>query len=302
MGSTAVTAVGSIGSTRQESAGGSDASAAADGPAPLPPVGTPSAVAPSDARELSRLFLARLAELEEGTPEYQYARNTLVELNLSLVRYAVTRFRHRPELREDLTQVGTIGLIKAIDRFDTGRGVEFTSFAVPYIVGEIKRFFRDGTWAVHVPRRLQELRVTLAKATEELHGLLGRSPTVQELADRTGLTQDEVIESQTAAAGYDTDSLDRPATGEEHDRSAGATLADRMGQLETAFELVEDLHTLKPLLDRLDARDRRILELRFGHDLTQAEIGSELGISQMHVSRLLSRCLRRLRAGMSADE
>jgi RNA polymerase sigma-B factor len=296
MGGTTVTAVGS---TRQDVAEGREST---EGPAGLPPVEAPSTVAPADARELSRLFLARLAELEEGTHEYQYVRNTLIELNLSLVRYAVTRFRNRPELREDLTQVGTIGLIKAIDRFDVERGVEFTSFAVPYIVGEVKRFFRDGTWAVHVPRRLQELRVTLAKATEELHGLLGRSPTVQELADRTGLTQEEVIESQIASAGYDTDSLDRTATGDEGDRGTGKTLADRVGQHESAFELVEDLHTLKPLLDRLDARDRRILELRFGQDLTQAEIGRELGISQMHVSRLLSRCLGRLRAGMAADE
>ncbi len=288
-----------VGFARRDAAGAREV---VEGPGGLPPVQAPTAVAPADARELSRLFLARLAELEEGTSEYQYARNTLIELNLSLVRYAVTRFRNRPELREDLTQAGTIGLIKAIDRFDTQRGVEFTSFAVPYIVGEIKRFFRDGTWAVHVPRRLQELRVTLAKATEELHGVLGRSPTVQELADRTGLSQDEVIESQIAAAGYDTDSLDRTATVDEGDRGSGRTLADRMGRHETAFELVEDLHTLKPLLELLDERDRRILELRFGHDLTQAEIGRELDISQMHVSRLLSRCLGRLRAGMAAEE
>lgn len=295
MGGSTTVAAGS--SVRQEEAG-ADAVAT---PVTLPPVETPTAVAPADARELSRLFLARLAELEEGTADHQYARNTLIELNLSLVRYAVTRFRHRPELREDLTQVGTIGLIKAIDRFDPHRGVEFTSFAVPYIVGEIKRFFRDGTWAVHVPRRLQELRVTLAKATEDLHGLLGRSPTVRELAEHTGLTEDEVIESQIAAAGYDTDSLDRPATGGEDER-AGRTLAERVGRHETAFELVENLHALKPLLATLGERDRRILELRFGDDLTQAEIGRKLGISQMHVSRLLSRCLARLRADMVGEE
>jgi RNA polymerase sigma-B factor len=294
MGSITVTPVGSA---RQEDTEAQDVAACSS----VPVVEAPSAVAPKDARELSRVFFARLAELEEGTREYQYARNTLIELNLSLVRYAVTRFRNRPELREDLTQVGTIGLIKAIDRFDPDRGVEFTSFAVPYIVGEMKRFFRDGTWAVHVPRRLQELRVTLAKATEDLHGLLGRSPTVRELAERTGLDPDEVIEAQIAANGYDTDSLDRPATGQEGHRPAG-TLAERVGGHEPAFDLVEDLHVLKPLLDRLDDRDRRILELRFGHDCTQAQIGEELGISQMHVSRLLSRCLARLRSGMTAGQ
>jgi len=251
---------------------------------------------------LSKVFFDRMAQLEEGTREHAYARNTLIELNLTLVRFAVTRFRNRPELREDLIQVGTIGLIKAIDRFDTVRGVEFTSFAVPYIIGEIKRFFRDATWGVHVPRRLQELRLTMAKATEELNGLLGRSPTVKELADRTGLSEDEVIESQIAAAGYDTDSLDRTATAEEGDHSSGRTLADRVGRHEKAFDLVEDLQVLRPLLATLGERDRRILELRFGRDLTQDQIGRELGISQMHVSRLLSRCLARLRAGMNADQ
>ncbi|MCT9011893.1 sigma-70 family RNA polymerase sigma factor, partial [Streptomyces rhizosphaerihabitans] len=135
----------------------------------LPEISDPSQVAPKDARELSRLFFDQLAVLEEGTPEYQYARNTLIEMNITLVQFAASRFRSRgQDEMEDIVQVGTIGLIKAIDRFELSREVEFTSFAVPYIVGEIKRFFRDTTWAVHVPRRLQEARVALAKATEEL--------------------------------------------------------------------------------------------------------------------------------------
>ena len=134
------------------------------GDGPLPGIEEPRSVAPRDARELSRQFFQRLAELEEGTHEYQYARNTLIEMNMSLVRFAAGRFRGRGDDMEDLVQTGMIGLIKAIDRFELAREVEFTSFALPYIVGEIKRFFRDTTWAVHVPRRLQELRVELAKA------------------------------------------------------------------------------------------------------------------------------------------
>lgn len=147
---------------------------------PLPGIAQPRSVAPRDARELSRQFFQRLSELEEGTHEYQYARNTLIEMNISLVRFAAGRFRGRGDDMEDLVQTGMIGLIKAIDRFELSREVEFTSFALPYIVGEIKRFFRDTTWAVHVPRRLQELRVELAKAREELASRLDRDPTVPE--------------------------------------------------------------------------------------------------------------------------
>ncbi|MFH9725501.1 sigma-70 family RNA polymerase sigma factor, partial [Streptomyces sp. NPDC017254] len=140
---------------------------------------------PSDPRKKrasgARRPFQELTVLGEGTREYQYARNTLIEMNMSLVRYAAGRFRHRGDEMEDIVQVGMIGLIKAIDRFELSREVEFTTFAVPYIVGEIKRFFRDTSWAVHVPRRLQEARVELAKASEELSSRLGRAPTVKEL-------------------------------------------------------------------------------------------------------------------------
>lgn len=134
----------------------------------LPRIAEPQKLAPQDARGLTGQFLDRLAVLEEGTPEYQYARNTLIEMNMSLVRFAARRFRGSGQAMEDVVQVGIIGLIKAIDRFEVSREVQFTSFAVPYIIGEIKRFFRDTSWAVHVPRRLQEARTELAKATEEL--------------------------------------------------------------------------------------------------------------------------------------
>ncbi|AXI88288.1 RNA polymerase sigma factor SigF [Streptomyces sp. BSE7F] len=262
----------------------------------LPEVANPGQVAPQDARELSRQFFRRLTELEEGTHEYQYARNTLIEMNMSLVRYAAGRFRSRgPEEMEDIVQVGMIGLIKAIDRFELSREVEFTSFAIPYIVGEIKRFFRDTSWSVHVPRRLQEARVQLARATEELRSRLGRTPTTAELATLMSLTEAEVNEARLAANGYNSASLDA-AIGSEPDGES--VLADFIGAEDAALELVEDFHALAPMIAELDERERKIVHWRFVEELTQAEIGERLGCSQMHVSRLLSRTLKRLRAGM----
>ncbi|MFF5028726.1 RNA polymerase sigma factor SigF [Streptomyces collinus] len=264
----------------------------------LPEVADPSQVAPKDARELSRLFFQQLTVLEEGTPQYQYARNTLIEMNMSLVRYAAGRFRSRgPEEMEDIVQVGMIGLIKAIDRFELSREAEFTSFAIPYIVGEIKRFFRDTTWAVHVPRRLQEARVQLARATEELRSRLGRTPTVKELSELMSLPEEEVQEARLAANGYNSSSLDAAISGSEDGETV---LQDFIGTEDQALELVEDFHALAPLIAELDERDRRIIHMRFVEELTQAQIGEHLGVSQMHVSRLLSRTLARLRQGMLA--
>ncbi|MEV7144351.1 RNA polymerase sigma factor SigF [Streptomyces tauricus] len=263
----------------------------------LPLIEDPSRVRPKDARELSRQFFDRLAVLEEGTHEYQYARNTLIEMNLSLVRYAASRFRGRGDSMEDIVQVGTIGLIKAIDRFELSREVEFTSFAVPYIVGEIKRFFRDTSWAVHVPRRLQEARVELAKATEELRTRLGRAPTTAELSHLMSLPEAEVIEARKAANCYNSSSLDAALTSDNGSHGE-SVLADFIGEDDRSLELVEDLHSLAPLVAELDERERRIIHLRFVEERTQAEIGELLGISQMHVSRLISRIIKRLRAGL----
>ncbi|MEU2777098.1 RNA polymerase sigma factor SigF [Streptomyces sp. NPDC007162] len=262
----------------------------------LPEVADPSQVAPRDARQLSRLFFERLAVLEEGTPEYQYARGTLIEMNMSLVRYAAGRFRSRgPEEMEDIVQVGMIGLIKAIDRFELSREAEFTSFAIPYIVGEIKRFFRDTTWAVHVPRRLQEARVQLARATEELQSRLGRLPTDRELAELMSLPEEEVREARLAANGYNSSSLDATIGGST---DGEAVLQDFIGTEDTALELVEDFHSLAPLIAALDERDRQIIHMRFVEELTQAQIGERLGVSQMHVSRLLTRTLTHLRENL----
>ncbi|MFD8061983.1 SigB/SigF/SigG family RNA polymerase sigma factor [Streptomyces cyaneofuscatus] len=264
----------------------------------LPQIRDPAKVAPKDARTLSPVLFERLRVLEEGTRQYQYARNTLIEMNLSLVHFAARRFRNRGSGEmEEIVQVGTVGLIKAIDRFDLSREVEFTSFAIPYIVGEIKRFFRDATWAVHVPRRLQELRVTLAKTKEELAGRLDRDPTVRELARHLGLSDDEINEGLVASNGYTAGSLDVPVGGERNGVSV-VTYGDIEGDLDPALEKVENLQALAPLLAELNKRDRSIVALRFGQEMTQSEIGRRLGISQMHVSRLLTHLLDRLRTGM----
>ncbi|GAA2722200.1 MULTISPECIES: RNA polymerase sigma factor SigF [Streptomyces] len=269
---------------------------------PLPRVDDAGSVDPRDARALTKVFLDRLAVLEEGTHDYQYVRNTLIEMNLSLVRFVAGRFRGRAEQMEDIVQVGTIGLIKAIDRFDLTREVEFTTFAIPYVTGEIKRFFRDTGWAVHVPRRLQELRVELAKATDELSSRLGRSPSVRELAEVMNLSDEEVIEARIASNGYRANSLDMPAD-EAPQRGHGSARpwSERIGTTDENLEKVENLHVLERLLPCLDERERRILGMRFGQEMTQSQIGAQLGISQMHVSRLLSRTLARLREHMLTD-
>ncbi|EPH45202.1 putative RNA polymerase sigma-F factor [Streptomyces aurantiacus JA 4570] len=264
----------------------------------LPLIEAPSTVEPHNARVLSRQFFDRLAELEEGTHDHQYVRNTLIEMNLSLVRYAASRYRGRgADEMEDIVQVGTIGLIKAIDRFDLSREVEFATFAVPYIVGEIKRFFRDTSWAVHVPRRLQEARIELVKATEELATRLDREPTTAELAELMSLTEEEVIEARKASNGYTSASLNSALLMGGSD-DGEAALADFIGEEDAAFELVEDFNSLAPLIEELSDRDREIIHMRFVDELTQAEIGERLGVSQMQVSRLLKRILGRLRTGL----
>ena len=260
-----------------------------------------------DTRTLSRSLFLRLAALdratESGRPassaERTYVRDTLIELNLPLVRYAAARFRSRNEPMEDIVQVGTIGLIKAIDRFDCERGVEFPTFAMPTVVGEIKRFFRDTSWSVRVPRRLQELRLALTKASDELSQTLDRSPTVTELATCLGVSEEDVVDGLAVGNAYTASSLDSPSL--EEDGGEGS-LADRLGYEDTALEGVEYRESLKPLLAKLPPRERQIIMLRFFGNMTQSQIGEEVGISQMHVSRLLTRTLAQLREGLIAEE
>ncbi|RSS34570.1 SigB/SigF/SigG family RNA polymerase sigma factor [Streptomyces sp. WAC07061] len=252
-----------------------------------------------EARALSTTLFRRLAELDEGTADYSYVRNTLVELNLSLVKYAARRFRGRSEPMEDIVQVGTIGLIKAINRFDPERGVEFTTFAMPTISGEIKRFFRDTSWAVKVPRRLQELRIDSAKAHDALEQDLGREPTDAEMAQQLDVTPEEFSEGRKAASAYSARSLDAPVQ-EDSERDPAAERAS-LGEEELAYDRIECLESLKPMLAVLPERERELLSLRFGQELTQSEIGARLGLSQMHVSRLLNRTLTRLRGGLLTE-
>ncbi|BDH12791.1 hypothetical protein HOK021_39700 [Streptomyces hygroscopicus] len=191
----------------------------------------------------------------------------------------------------------TIGLIKAIDRYDVSRGVEFTTLAVPCIQGEIKRFFRDTTWSVHVPRRLQELRIDLARAREQLEGQGVHEPTVADLAAHLDLDEAEVAQGVVASTGYESDSIDRPVQASGSKQQTGF-VADLIDTEDPALALAEDIQALKPHLAELDDRDRTLLELRFGAEMPQTEIGKELGLSQMHVSRLITRICTHLREEM----
>jgi RNA polymerase sigma-B factor len=249
-------------------------------------------------REIARELFAQFTELPEDDPKRQRVRDQLVEMHLPLVEYLARRFAGRGEPLDDLVQVGTIGLIKAVDRFDTERGVEFSTYATPTVVGEIKRHFRDKGWTVRVPRRLQELRASLSSATAQLTQDLGRSPTVAELARHLGVNEEEVLEGLESANAYSTVSLDAPDSGDED----APAVADSLGIIDDALEGVEYRESLKPLLEKLPAREKRILLLRFFGNMTQSQIAAELGISQMHVSRLLARTLAQLRDGLTADD
>jgi RNA polymerase sigma-B factor len=249
-------------------------------------------------RGRARELFQQLATMPADDQRRQRIRGELVELHLPLVEYLARRFRNRGEWLDDLTQVATIGLIKSIDRFDLSRGVEFSTYATPTIVGEIKRHFRDKGWAVRVPRRLQELKLALTKAVSDLAQRLGRAPTVAELAAHLQMSEEEVLEGLESANAYSTVSLDAPDSGDDD----APAVAESLGMPDDALEGVEYRESLKPLLERLPPREKRILMLRFFGNMTQSQIATELGISQMHVSRLLARTLTQLREGLTRDE
>ena len=246
----------------------------------------------------ARAMFAELVTLEPGSATHRGLRDQLVEMHLPLVEYLARRFRNRGEPLDDLVQVATIGLIKSVDRFDLERGVEFSTYATPTIVGEIKRHFRDKGWAIRVPRRLQELKLALTKATSDLSQKNGRSPTVSELAAHLGMSDEEVLEGLESANAYSAVSLDAPDGGDED----SPAVADTLGVLDESLEGVEYRESLKPLLEQLPAREKKILMLRFFGNMTQSQIAAELGISQMHVSRLLARTLAQLRQGLMVEE
>lgn len=245
----------------------------------------------STTRERSRALFAQLNAAHSSTIDRTRARGELVELHLPLVEHCARRFLNRGEPFEDLVQVGTIGLIKAVDRFDSERGVEFSTYATPTILGEIKRHFRDKGWAIRVPRRLQELRMSIASATSALSQTLGRSPTPAEVAERLGIGVEEVMEGLESANAYSTLSLD---AGDGGDDGLGSML-DTMGSTDEALDHVEIRESIRPLIEALPAREKQILLLRFFRQMTQSQIAEEVGISQMHVSRLLTRTLAELR-------
>jgi RNA polymerase sigma-B factor len=227
------------------------------------------------------------------------AREKLIEQYMSLVRSLARRYSYRGEQLEDLVQIGAIGLIKAIDRFDLDRGVELTTYATPNIIGEIKRHFRDKGWAVRVPRGLQELNVQLSRLMEQLTVQLGRSPTIPELAKASGSTEEEVLEALESGRAYSSLSL---STGGGGDGDEDLDPLESIGSEEHQYEVSEDRAVLAPGFRALDERERTILQLRFFDGLTQSQIAQQIGISQMHVSRLIRRSLEKIREEIAADE
>ncbi len=218
-------------------------------------------------------------------------RNELVEAHLGLAEYLARRFTNRGEPLDDLVQVASLGLTKAVDRFDPERGLEFTTFATPTILGELKRHFRDKGWAVRVPRRVQELHLRVTRVIDDLSLELGRPPTYPEVAVRAGVSEDEVVEAVDAGSAYRSASLD--AGRNDDDDSPG--LLGQLGAPDAELDRAERRASLSPLLAKLPEREQSMLYLRFYEGLTQSEIAKRLGISQMHVSRLLTRSLQQLR-------
>jgi RNA polymerase sigma-B factor len=263
----------------------------------LHPPSTPrplqAAVAEHALREASDAEL--FARAREGGDTH--ARELLIERYLPLARRLARRYQRAEEPLEDLVQVASLGLIKAIDRFDTGRAVVFSSYAVPTILGELRRHFRDRTWSVRVPRDLQELALRVDHAVTRLSVGQRRSPSVSEIARAVGASDEQVLDALEAAAAYRATSLDASRSA-SHGEEAGESVADTLGAPEGGFERAEERATLEPLLAHLSPRERVVLQLRFGADLTQAEIGERIGVSQMQVSRLIRQALARMRAGL----
>jgi RNA polymerase sigma-B factor len=226
------------------------------------------------------------------------ARDELIERYMSLVRSLARRYSHRGEQLDDLVQIGAIGLIKAIDRFDLDRGVELTTYATPNIIGEIKRHFRDKGWSVRVPRGLQELNVQVSKLVEQLTVQLSRSPTIAELAEAAGVEEESVLEALESGRAYSSVSL---SPGANSDEEGDLDPLESLGSIEHEYEISEDRAVLAPGFKVLDQRERKILHLRFFSGLTQSQIAEEIGISQMHVSRLIRRSLEKIREEIAEE-
>jgi RNA polymerase sigma-B factor len=257
-------------------------------PRPLP--------AEREAQRAETMRVLRLmAALPAGDPERERLRDEVVEDHMQYARHIARRYSTRGSTTEDFEQVAYLGLVKAVDNFDPEHGTGFLGYATPMIVGEIKRYFRDATWCVHVPRHMQELTGAMHKAADALTAELGRGPSLTELAERLGVETEELIEALDASEAYRTASLDRPIGRESAE--GGASLGEMIGDEDPGFDLAVDREVLRGLVDELGERDKRILLMRFFRGMTQSEIGEQLGISQMQVSRLIAKILARLRDG-----
>jgi len=233
-----------------------------------------------------------LREVPEGTPEFQRQRDHIVERCLPLADHIARRFDGRGEARDDLVQVARVGLVNAVIRFDVDAGSDFVSFAVPTIMGEVRRHFRDNSWSVKVPRRLKELHLRLGTATAELSQRLGRAPTPSELATELEMDREEIVEGLIAGSSYNTLSIDGGSSSGTEEAPA---IADTLGDVDANLDQIENREALRPLLASLPERERTVLLLRFFESMTQTQIAERVGISQMHVSRLLAKSLARLR-------
>jgi RNA polymerase sigma-B factor len=248
---------------------------------------------PSDS---ATALLDAMAAMPADHPSRVVLRDRAIEAWLPLARHLAHRYSGRGEPTDDLVQTATVGLIKAVDKFDPDRGVDFAGYAIPTIIGEIKRHFRDRTWSVRVPRRLQELRLAITEANSTLTHRLGRSPTVADIAGHLGVTEEDVLEGLEGARAYNATSLSTPISAD------GSTeLGDTLGGEDHEYELAETRVALGPALASLDEREQRILTLRFYGNLTQSQIAEQVGISQMHVSRLLTKALTKLRTQLASD-
>jgi RNA polymerase sigma-B factor len=240
--------------------------------------------------------LAEFVALSVDDPRRRVLRDELIEGYLPVVAHIARRYYGRGEPIDDLEQVGTIGLLHALNRFEPDRGLNFLSYAIPTITGEMRRHFRDRTWSVHVPRALKDLQGPVRDTVARLSDELGRAPRPSEIADRLGTTREQVIQALHAQDAYHPTSLDTPIG------AGSGTLGETFGDLDSTLDRIENRHALRPLLDRLPAREREILVLRFFGELTQTQIAQRMGLSQMHVSRLLTQTLNRLRRELAVRD
>ncbi|HET6530519.1 MAG TPA: SigB/SigF/SigG family RNA polymerase sigma factor [Actinoplanes sp.] len=237
-----------------------------------------------------------MARMPAGQPGRAALRARVIEAWLPLARHLAARYHGRGEPADDLLQTATVGLIKAVDRYDPERGVEFSGFAIPTILGEVKRHFRDRTWSVRVPRRTQELRMAITDANNTLLHALGRSPTVADIAAHLNVTEEDVLEGLEGARAYSATSLSTPVAMDE-----SMCLGDTLGEDDHEYEMTELRMVLGIAMARLDEREQTILSMRFYGNMTQSDIAAQVGVSQMHVSRLIARSLLKLRAELTSD-